>query len=189
MFEIELKARVHDYDAVKKTLDGFALYKGFAKKNDVYFRNESAGVTARIRTEDFFAGAGEKPARAYFVTHKRKELRKTGAGAAIEVNDEKEFTVNDSEPLKALLEDAGFAVKLIKQKSAHKWQSGDAVIELCTVPPLGDFLEIEIVCGSNDDSSVAQAREKIESLIERAGVSLNDIEERYYSDLLKAEGL
>jgi adenylate cyclase class IV len=35
---------------------------------------------------------------------------------------------------------------------------------------------------------VAQARAKIEALIKRAGVSLNDIEDRYYSDLLKAEG-
>ena len=189
MFEIELKARVKDYGAVKKNVDGFARYKGYAEKNDVYFRSEGAGVTVRIRAEEFLACADDRPVCTNFVTYKRKELRKTGAGAAIEVNDEKEFTVNDSEPLKALLQDAGFVVKLVKRKSAHKWQSGDAVIELCTVPPLGDFLEIEIICGANDDASVAQARAKIEALIERAGVSLDDIEERYYSDLLKAAGL
>jgi adenylate cyclase class IV len=57
------------------------------------------------------------------------------------------------------------------------------------VEPLGDFLEIEVMCESNDDESVALARAEIESLMTRSGVSFDDIEERYYSDLLKAYGL
>jgi adenylate cyclase class 2 len=97
--------------------------------------------------------------------------------------------VSDTEPLRALLQDTGFKVKLVKHKAAHKWTFGRAVIELCAVEPLGDFLEIEVMCESNDDENVALARAEIESLMTRAGVSLDDIEDRYYSDLLKADGL
>ncbi|GMO51099.1 MAG: hypothetical protein Pg6C_15590 [Treponemataceae bacterium] len=206
MYEIELKARVRDYDAVKNAVDEFAHYIGFADKSDIYFRYEQAGVTVRIRTQDFCAFQHDSPAangknaiampvRTHFVTYKRKELRKPEAGkdgkqsASIEVNDEKEFTVDDPEPLKALLQDIGFKVKLVKHKTARKWTYGCAVIELCAVEPLGDFLEIEVMRESNNDENVARARAEIESVMTRAGVSPGDIEERYYSDLLKAHGL
>jgi adenylate cyclase class 2 len=202
MYEIELKARVKDYDAVKNAVDGFAQYRGFADKSDTYFRFDHASVTVRIRTMDFCAFRQDSPAgngeiatvshaRTHLVTYKRKELRKSDAdkdgkhSAAIEVNDEKEFTVDSTEPLKELLHDIGFRVKLVKHKSVHKWTCGRAVIELCTMEPLGDFLEIEVMCESNDDGNVALARAEIEDIMTRAGVSLDDIEERYYSDLLK----
>jgi adenylate cyclase class 2 len=206
MYEIELKARVKNYDAVKDAVDGFAHYCGFADKSDTYFRFDHAGVTVRIRTMDFCAFRKDSPAasgegatvshtRTHLVTYKRKELRKSAGGengkqsASIEVNDEKEFIVDTTEPLKELLGDIGFRVKLVKHKAVHKWTYERAVIELCTVEPLGDFLEIEVMCESNDDGNVAKARAEIESLMTRAGVSLDDIEERYYSDLLKAYGL
>jgi adenylate cyclase class 2 len=193
MYEIELKAHVRDYEAVRLAINGFADYRGFAYKHDIYWHlvpsvGTARGVTVRIRTQDFTVPDGTSTTR-HIVTYKRKELRASGVpgGAAIEVNDEKEFTVDDSEPLTVLLQDMGFTVKLTKNKAVHTWKHGRAGIELCTVDPLGDFLEIEIISESNDDEHVTRARAEIEALLLKSGVRLSDIEERYYSDLLKAQ--
>lgn len=60
---------------------------------------------------------------------------------------------------------------------------GQVHLELCNIPQLGDFLEIEIVTETctNEDG----IRDRLKSLIEQSGIPLSNIEERYYSELLK----
>jgi adenylate cyclase class 2 len=52
------------------------------------------------------------------------------------------------------------------------------LLELCTVPPLGDFLEIEIFSQMGGEATVARARRKLESLLARSGVPLSAVENR-----------
>ncbi|WP_059369720.1 hypothetical protein [Treponema endosymbiont of Eucomonympha sp.] len=52
------------------------------------------------------------------------------------------------------------------------------------LPPLGDFLEIEILSRTGDEATVAGARRELESLLARSGVPLSAVESRYYSEML-----
>jgi Adenylate cyclase, class 2 (thermophilic) len=195
MFEIEMKAHATDRSHVADILNSIAQYDGMAEKKDTYYhlpRSTGAGspayLSCRVRHEVFKKGT-EKEERVIF-TYKRKELRSGTDGAQIEVNDEKECTLSGSEALEAMFSDAGFTAACTKYKIAEGWfaqtEAGTAHIELCTVPPLGDFLEIEIMSEVQDESHVAEARKCIESLFSRCGIPLSAVENRYYNEMLAA---
>jgi adenylate cyclase class 2 len=190
MYEIELKAHVADPQAVRAALNGFASFLGTLDKQDWYWKQQSGprgAMQVRLRTERVLSapGAAPPPPERHLVTYKRKELRVTHTGSApIEVNDEREFFVTNRDAFRLFLEDASFRESHQKHKIVDQWAHEDALIELCCVPPLGYFLEIEILSPTNDGKTVAVARRTLESLIQRAGVSLEAIEPRYYSDLL-----
>ena len=59
------------------------------------------------------------------------------------------------------------------------------LIELCTVKHLGDFLEMEILAETADKKYIKEARLKLEKLLKKYGIPLEQIEPMYYSELLK----
>lgn len=181
MFEVELKAHVENRDFVIEKLNSFATYDVSVKKEDVYWGKIVGGnkVQARIRKE--YGSSGTKN---YF-TYKRKEVRKGSDGIEIEVNDEMECEIFDVSPVEAFFKDVGLDIFLEKSKSVIGWYFADAHIELCTVPPLGDFLEIEILSESDDESEVSACREKILSIFAMCGIGEDKIERRYYSEMLR----
>ena len=156
----------------------------------------------------------------WLVTYKRKETRTDEkTGTIIEVNDEKECQVSSPEPLVAFLLDTGYFVDLKKHKEVQDWTlplpatlltgnalaekngcapKADALLaatfELCAVPPLGDFLEIEVLAPlantpetkADDEKIVARIHHELELLLEKAGIPSSKIENRYYSEMLKA---
>ena len=136
----------------------------------------------------------------YLVTYKRKELRTDEAtGTAIEVNDEKECEVSSPDALIAFLTDSGYVVDLQKHKEVQDWtlplpesllpeadKQLSATFEVCTVLPLGDFLEIEVLSPVATEDVVARIHTELENLLEKVGISKSCIEKRYYSELLKA---
>ncbi|MBQ7158163.1 MAG: class IV adenylate cyclase [Treponema sp.] len=196
MYEIELKAHVDDRDTTIAKINSFATYCGAVQKSDTYYKLIADGkkISARIRQEKCVDGKStadtSDPSSAQgnshiFLTYKRKELRTDANGAAIEVNDEKECEISDAEPMEALLTDIGFAVSLKKEKSVMGWTYKDAHLELCAVPPLGDFLEIEILSPANDSATVEKYQQELQSLLAMAGIKKEKIEKRYYSDMLR----
>lgn len=179
MTEIEIKARVTDRAATEAALDGMAEFKGSVTRDDAYWKKD--GVQIRIRKE--ILGDGTE---STLLTYKRKELRAEDGGSVMEVNDEQECAISRAEPLEAFLKDAGFSVALRKHKDVKAWRhSSGATLELCAVPPLGDFLEIEILSAAGDDSTVSGARKILLGLLKDAGIPESRIEGRYYSELLK----
>ena len=191
MFEIEKKAHVLDEKKVLAELYNFADFVHFVQKNDVYYSreiSENRHISCRIRTEIEKTEFGEK--RTNFFTYKKKENRISENGAKIEVNDEKETEILSEEPLKIFLEDSGFKINLQKQKKVHTFTTqtelGKCNLELCDVFPLGYFLEIEILCKDDSESTVKKANEIIKSFFEKCKISENQIEERYYSEMLKS---
>lgn len=181
MYEIELKARVDEREAVIAALNDFAAFCGTAEKHDTYYalRRGTETVTARIRTES--SADGEH----ILLTYKRSERRTTADGTATEVNDEQECELSAREAVESLLADSGFSVALTKTKRAMQWRHDDALFELCAVPPLGDFLEIEILSQTDDAETVGRIQERLRTLLARAGVPAEKIESRYYRDLLR----
>ena len=208
MYEIELKAHVKDRIAVAHALDIFARYAGSLTKRDTYYRlsritaadtevSSSKRTDAKVHSENtavqdhigcrirktVFEKTGETKIT---FTYKRKELRKDESGIAIEVNDEKECLLSDSDAIESFIKDSGGVISHIKEKIIKEWyaetEAGETHIELCTVPPLGDFLEIEVL--AKDDAHTEDAKRAILSIFKKCGIDESALESRYYSDML-----
>ena len=191
-------------------------YASSKKKGSIKIR-----IRRETRTgSSSIAAIGSTNAVTWLVTYKRKETRTDEkTGTIIEVNDEKECQVSSPEPLVAFLMDTGYFVDLQKHKEVQDWTlplpaallTGDALVEkngctpkadtplaatfeLCAVPPLGDFLEIEVLAPlantpetkADDEKTVARIHHELELLLEKAGIPSSRIENRYYSEMLKA---
>ena len=187
MTEIELKAHVDEPEKLRERLNKIAKFSLQVVRDDTYYGNGK--VSIRIRKEN--VKSANKTSLLF--TYKRKEKRIQN-GTVVEVNDEHECILSESEPLEAFLKDAGFEVTLTKHKEVEDWCFINAVsvngkvlsatYELCLVPPLGYFLEIEILSPFSDEDSLLAVRKALESLLEKAGISKDKIENRYYKEML-----
>lgn len=185
MNEIELKAHVLNRRETENKLNSFAQFKSTVTKDDVYYFNPAISEKSiRIRKET------ENENCRYLLTYKQKEKRTNESGHTIEVNNEKECTLSCAEPLESYFADCGFSVKLKKHKEVSSWvysiNGFDCTIELCNVPPLGDFVELEILSKKDDDETVSQARNALYEILYLCGIDKSCIENRYYSELLKS---
>ena len=197
--EIELKAHARDREAVLKKLREFAVFDKSVSKDDRYFKMDKDGapnghITARIRQEKTADIDGRAMQEKTFLTYKKKEKRVAGGGGALEVNQEFESALDNAECLEALFADIGFVPHFTKHKDAVGFYAdtpcGKAHLELCSVPPLGDFLEIEFVTQDDaGESQIAAMRAQLEALVLKCGLALEDIEKKYYSELLAEAGI
>lgn len=190
MFEIELKTHVKNRDEVYKKLSEFAEFVHSVKKDDTYYSlnlKENFHISARIRKEIQKSSEGESS--LFYLTYKKKELKIDSEGTKIEVNDEKESVLSNPEALESLLFDSGFKVSLKKVKIVDGFtiqtDLGKCNLELCNVEKLGDFLEIEILCENNSAETVKKANKIIKSYFAECEIDESEIEEKYYSQLLK----
>jgi predicted adenylyl cyclase CyaB len=120
------------------------------------------------------------------VTYKRKEVRES-----VEVNDEREFTIDDRAAFEAFVGDVGFEPDSVKEKRTKGWvckTAGgfDATIELSLVGPLGWFVEIEILLERPDAAATDRATGELRKLLAKCGVGEREIETRYYTEMLAA---
>lgn len=135
---------------------------------------EGKAIRLRVRAE-----AGRT-----VVTYKRKEIQ-----GDIEVNDEREFTIDDRSAFESLIADLGFSPFIKKEKTtksfSHRSDDGTEVgIELSLVAGLGWFVEIEILADEPDEQETARARAILRETLEKCGVKAETIESRYYTDML-----
>lgn len=144
--------------------------------------NGSAGagrgnpIKVRIREE----------AGATTVTYKRKEVR-----GSVEINDEKEFTIDDRAAFEAFVGDVGFESDSVKEKRTKGWvcktdEGFDAKIELSLVGALGWFVEIEILLERPEAADTDRATGELRKLLAKCGVGEREIETRYYTEMLAA---
>ena len=191
MYEIELKAHTYNRKETIKILNTFAKYVGFFQKHDSYYKlqkqNSNDFISVRIRKE--LSKQEQNISEKIYLTYKQKELKNTSDGTKIEVNNEKECELSNSETVISILLDTGFYEYLSKSKTVEKFSyqppSGIATIEICTIPPIGDFIEIEILNDSNNESNVDNIRKEILSILEKCNIPQSQIEEKFYSQLLK----
>lgn len=197
MVEIELKAHVQDVESLASQLEQKAQFQRCCYKSDTYWKERQKQIQIRIReeqtlcTEPHFFYAKQWPferasiqpveKEEILVTYKRKELRE----ATFEVNQEQEFQVDKREPLELFLQDAGFSIHLKKEKLVAAWQWNEVLLELCHIPELGNFLELEILCDSDTPEVVAASHEILRKVLVECGIQESAIESRYYSELLQ----
>ena len=191
MYEIELKAHIYNREETIKILNTFANYVGFFQKHDSYYKlqkqNSNDFISVRIRKE--LSKQEQNISEIIYLTYKQKELKNTSDGTKIEVNNEKECELSNSETVISILLDTGFYEYLSKTKTVEKFSYqtpfGISTIEICTIPPIGDFIEIEILNDSNNESNVDNIRKEILSILEKCNIPQSQIEEKFYSQLLK----
>ena len=191
MYEIELKAHLENKNQTIQTLKTFANYEGFFHKQDNYFKkqleNSEDYISVRIRKEQSKTSNGEL--NKIFLTYKQKELKTTKDGCSIEVNNEKECELSESSTIISILLDTNFSEYLKKEKIVEKFtystKYGIATIEICTIPPIGDFIELEILSNENNNSNIENIKNELYLILEKCNVPLSNIENRYYSQLLK----
>jgi len=201
MKEIEIKAHVYNREEVISILNSLpeSTPLGTTEKSDVYYhipltskkskahkKDKSAEknhISVRFRTE-----IENDSKKSIVFTYKQKEVLVKADGSSIEVNDENECTVSDSVPFIKMIEALGGTVSLEKHKSVIHWQvisdGFSAHTELCTVPPLGDFLEIEIISESAEEDLVNAAKTAEEKILTLCNIPLSQIEPRYYREML-----
>ena len=202
MTEIEIKAHVADPVAAEKNIRAFAGFEGHVSKSDTYWKKNGSGaagddiaetaagredgipapqpVKVRIREErDPERGEGTT-----VVTYKRKELQ-----GDIEVNDEREFSIDDRAAFETLIGDLGFVPYVKKEKDtksfSHRAGDGNEVtIELSLVAGLGWFVELEILADNPSSEETARAQTALRETLARCGIPESAIERRYYTDLI-----
>jgi adenylate cyclase class 2 len=196
--EIEIKAHVDDPRAIKSGIPLSASPPISFEKSDCYWVPAGSlpgGISKsgiRVRREKRRlpgdkAGDEEKT----LVTYKSKEVQD-----GIEINNELEFTISDAHAFEELLKQLGFKPGLRKRKKGWSWTfaensvagKGNIHIELCEVANpdhnLGWFVELEILKDDAGPETVTAARKQLLELLDKLNIPIENIEERYYSELL-----
>jgi len=184
--EIELKAHIDDYAAVKERLSAAGEYCRSYKKSDSYWlpaQPDAPGV--RVRRESG-VGADGAAHESVLATYKIKEI-----SSGLEVNHECEFSVSDAGLFEEMLSRLGLRRAVCKEKEGWAWtvrsqNEGQPPIlaELSLVKSLGWFLEIEILAADNSEKTVKESRGRLFTLLEKLEISTDKIEERPYTAML-----
>ena len=178
MFEIEMKAHLRDREGVRKRLEALATFVGKGRKRDRYYAPAALSVEG-IDWERNVSFRLRETEDRQIVTCKRK--RREGG---LEINDELEFTIDDPGAFDRFARCLGFLPLLTKEKHSETYRKGAFTIELNEVKGLVWFIEIECLC---DDAGAAERiRGEILDLFKHLGIAGEDIEPRYYVEMLRA---
>lgn len=203
MTEIEIKAHVADPAVTEKTIREFAAFTGRVFKSDTYWKKNGSGAAGDDIAETATAGradgqAAKPPVKVRIreerdpelgegttvVTYKRKELQ-----GDIEVNDEREFTIDDRAAFETLIGDLGFVPYVRKEKDtkSFSWRpegGHEVTIELSLVAGLGWFVELEILADNPSSEETSRAQGLLREALKRCDIQESAIERRYYTDML-----
>ena len=202
MIEVELKAHLKDRAAAIAAVSAFARPIGEVDKRDAYWHGPDwrlhRGTRGfRLRTESDAEGRDAKGvATKRVVTFKTKR-----AEGDIEINREVEFAVSDGAAFDEFALRLGCEPYYEKRKRGYAFKAGcaecgtgsegprEATIEIVEVEGLGDFIEIELLLEDEEPARVASAQGEIRALLHKAGIGDEDVESRFYSELLIEAGL
>lgn len=146
--EIEAKMRLTDPAAIEQKLaDLGGHHVATLVETNTYFdtqehRLKSADQGLRIRVESLEDGSSRA-----IVTHKGPR-----AHGKLKSRTETEVGVEDARAAADLLKALGYLPVLSFEKRRRRWELDGCLVELDTLPYLGDFIEIE---GPSDDTILA----------------------------------
>jgi adenylate cyclase class 2 len=176
VIEIEVKARLIDVAATESRLVSFALFEREFEKTDAYYVTpgydplQGKGFRFRLRSDG----------GRHFVSYKTKSLH-----SGVEVNEEREFSIEDPEGFLHLAKNLGAVPDLSKRKTGRSYLWEGLTLELCRVDLLGDFIEIEALLDDGREAEIEGARGKVLGALSKAGVDISLIEPRSWAELLK----
>jgi predicted adenylyl cyclase CyaB len=185
--EIELKAHVYDSERLKKILFSSGIFEKTYKKEDSYWISPREKLLNGLRIrKDREIEDGILKNERLIVTYKEKKLEN-----GMEINDEQEFSIDNAEVFEELLLRLGFTPGIKKRKEgwAFRFPASSAreipvTAELSEVEGLGWFIELEIVEDSKNREIIEADRKRLFSLLKSLGIGEEQIEERYYGDML-----
>ena len=203
--EIELKAHVKDFEALRLILQKKAEYRSAFEKEDRYWfpGTKSFSGISPIDVVDFplldFPSTGLRIRRENrnfpdgtegsftFLTYKIKEVRD-----GIEINDEREFEIrpsssNNGTAIEDLLIRLGLKPGISKRKRGWEFLHENINADLAEVENLGWFVELEILADNNREETIAQERRQLLDFLTSLGIGEEAIESRFYSEMLKAK--
>jgi predicted adenylyl cyclase CyaB len=172
-FEVELKARLRRPAETEARAAELGVFEKETFKEDIYFRRQ--GDTQLIPTERY--RLRREGGRAV-VTFKEKV-----SADGVEVHEENEFEVDQAHIFFRFANRFGFEPFVVKRKKSRVYRIGRAHAEFNEVEHLGHFIEIEILC--EDEANLMIARTEVARLLNDLGLSAEELEPRYYIDLLQ----
>lgn len=193
MYEVELKARIDDAQAMHNKLLSLATFLGTSFKHDAYWlKKNDETFRLRIRNETKTDNKNNQT-KICTVTIKEKTLnRDTVTAIAYEVNNEREFIIQDEQKIfEFFLKKADFKYNYSKTKQVTAFKKNNILAELCYIENLGNFLELEILNESGEKNTVEQDFLHLKQFFIKCNIPLDNIEHRYYSELitLKKQGV
>lgn len=169
--EVEIKAWVKNFDSLKDKLDKEYFFVNEYEKEDVYLKGIDS-ITDEEKEIRLRRIAGKS-----IVTYKDRSHQDN-----VEVNVEKEFSVDKPKEFLFTMEKLGFIPYIRKNKKGFQYRSGDITIELSHVQKLGDFIEIEYIVSR--ELEVDLAKNEIYKILDDLGIERSDIEKKFYVQML-----
>jgi predicted adenylyl cyclase CyaB len=178
-FEVEKKARLKNPAAAARVLAKIASRAGGGVKEDRYYLlRPGGGKGIDFRKDPIFRLRIEKG--RCWLTAKKRSFR----GKA-EINEEVEIPAGKPrETLRLFEQILGLVPFVVKRKRTRLFMIGDIRAEINFVDRLGWFLEVEILRKKLDRRGETRALARIQALFDRLGIREEDVEPRYYIQML-----
>lgn len=141
-------------------------------KNDTLYAQKGENTIAfRIREEN------EK----YFVTEKTRIFSATGG----EINTEREFEVSSGKEFSEFMEPFGFEILYKKKKITQPFwdEQKQILVEYVQLEGFGEFIEVEKLCNSEEDTVLTQAEQEVLSVLQSLDLE-NYIDPRPYGVIM-----
>lgn len=167
---IEIKARLHDLEAVKARAEALSDAPVEVIPQEDTFFNVPKG---RLKLREL------GPGRAQLVYYERPDT------AGPKRSDYLLAGTSEPAPLKAALT-AALGVRGVVRKTRYLYLAGQTRIHLDDVEGLGRFMELEVVL--RPGQSDAEGRAVAEELLEKLGVDRDALIEGAYMDLIETKG-
>ncbi len=174
MFEVEVKYRVPNHDAIRDRLKALnARFLEHTEETDIYLNSplrDFSKTDEALRVRIYGDGT-------VVLTYKGPRIGNVG-----KTREELSVTVNDLDSLLEILRRLDFreAAKVVKKRDIYNY--GNFTIYLDTVEDLGSFIEVETMV--NDKELINGATEEVLQLGDKLGLKREWIEKRTYLELV-----
>ena len=177
MIEVEVKAKIENFDDMKKKLENLGAIKSKKEfQEDIYFNSPivdfaNTDEALRIRTTK------ENENTNIFITYKGPKI-----DSKSKTRKEIEIKIEDSEKCSDIFQNLGFTKVRAVRKNRQYYTYKNFEISLDDVEGLKPYMEIEISLEDGNDYSEAQ--EKIFELFSKLGIN-DGFERTSYLELLE----
>lgn len=177
MIEVEVKAKIDDFDSIKSKLDKLGAVKTITQiQEDLYFKSpivDFAKTDEALRIRTVKTCADEK----ILITYKGPKLNSKS-----KTREEIELAIENSEKTEKILEHLGFKKVRVVKKEREYYSYKNFEISLDDVEGLDPYMEIEI--GVEDGIDYHKAQDSIFELYDKIGIN-DGFENTSYLELLE----
>ena len=177
MIEVEVKAKIENFDTMRKKLDELGAKKTKTESQEDLYSNSpivdfaETDEALRIRTTI------SEDVKHIFITYKGPKINNES-----KTREEVEMAIEDSLKAKQIFEHIGFKEVRAVRKNRDYYSYENFEISLDDVEGLEPYMEIEI--GLEDGSDYQEAQESIFKLFEKLGIT-DGFERTSYLELLE----